>query len=219
MIKKELFDGVYLIDGRLATINLSKGKKVYGEELIAEGKVEYRLWNPYRSKLSAAILNGLMSFKIHEGSSVLYIGAATGTTSSHVSDIVGDRGRVYCVELSERNMRELIRVCETRKNMLPILADARHTDGYLQDVGMCDCLYQDASAREQAAILKANSSALKKGGYAYFVIKSQSIDISRNPEEVFREELEKLDDTFELIEKVELEPYDKMHLFAALRKL
>jgi fibrillarin-like pre-rRNA processing protein len=127
---KELFEGVYQIDGKLATVNLCRGRKVYNEGLIVDNGVEYRLWTPYRSKLSAAIINGIKCMKIAKGSSVLYLGAATGTTVSHVSDIVSSEGSVYAVELSERNVRELIRLCESRKNILPILSDARDTKNY-----------------------------------------------------------------------------------------
>jgi fibrillarin-like pre-rRNA processing protein len=215
---KMIFPGVFSIDGRVATINLAKGRKVYGEETRVEDGVEYRLWNPYRSKLSAALLNGLSAMHIKEGSKVLYLGAATGTTSSHVSDIVGDSGIVYCIELSERNMRELINVCDARSNMLPILGDARNTDGYKEYIEECDVLYQDVSAREQSEILKANSRFLKKGGFAYFIIKSQSVDVGKKPADVFDSELKNLSGVFDIVEKVHLEPYDELHLFVALKK-
>jgi fibrillarin-like pre-rRNA processing protein len=135
-----------------------------------------------------------------------------------VSDVVGDKGRVYCVELSERNMRDLIKVCEARPNMLPLLGDAMHTEKYVDVVSTCDAIYQDISARDQAMILKANGRFLKKGGFAYFVIKSQSIDISKKPKTIFEEELSKLESDFEVLERISLEPFDSMHLFAVLRK-
>ncbi|MCL5262250.1 MAG: fibrillarin-like rRNA/tRNA 2'-O-methyltransferase [Candidatus Marsarchaeota archaeon] len=216
---RRLFDGVYMLGERLATVNLVSGTKVYNEELFRDGAVEYRSWNPYRSKLSAAILNGLKHMEISAGASVLYLGAATGTTASHVSDIVGRDGIVYCIELSERNMRELLRTCERRPNMLPILADATDVNKYAKDVGTCDVIYQDVSAREQSQILLRNSRFLKRGGYAYFAIKSQSIDVGKKPEKVFDEALESLGGTFEVVEKVSIEPYDKLHLFAVLKKL
>jgi len=215
---KELFEGVYQIDGKLATVNLCRGRKVYNEELIVDNGIEYRLWTPYRSKLSAAIINGIKCMKIAKGSSVLYLGAATGTTVSHVSDIVGSEGSIYAVELSERNARELIRLCESRKNILPILSDARNIKNYADSIETCDIIYQDISARNQAEILLANSVFLKKGGYVYFVIKSQSIDISRSPKETYKKELKLLEDGFELVESTSLEPYDSMHLFAILKK-
>jgi fibrillarin-like pre-rRNA processing protein len=216
---RELFPGIYLLDGKLATANLVKGKRVYNEDLVDIDGTEYRLWNPYRSKLSAAILNGIKNVKIEKDGSVLYLGAATGTTVSHVSDIVGRNGRVYALELSERNVRNLIVVCEARKNVLPLLADARYTEKYGGDLEECDVIYQDISAKKQAEILLANSEFLKKGGYAYFVIKSQSVDISKDPKEVYKGELEMLKGKFELVESVSLEPYDSMHLFAVLKKI
>jgi fibrillarin-like pre-rRNA processing protein len=219
MEPKEIFPNIYMIDNRLATANLVKGKKVYGEDLVTHNGIEYRQWNPYRSKLSAAILNGLKNVKVKKSHSVLYLGAATGTTVSHVSDIVGNDGRVYAVELSERNLRNLIELCEQRKNVLPILADARYVDSYAEVVEKCDIIYQDISTRKQAEILLTNSVFLKDGGYAYFIIKSQSIDISKSPKDIYKGELEVLKDQFEIVEKISLEPYDSMHLFAVLKKI
>ena len=219
MALRQLVPGVYLIDNKLATLNLARGYKVYGEELIVIDGKEYRLWNPYRSKLAAAMKVGMRNFNIRLGDGVLYLGAATGTTASHVSDIVGKEGRVYGLELSERNMREFIGVCEHRSNMLPILADARYTDSYNGTVGQCDVIYQDVSARDQAHILLENSKFLKKGGLAYFVIKSQSVDISKRPEEVYRNVLDRLKGRFSILERMSLEPYDSLHLFTVLRKI
>lgn len=218
VIIKQIFNGVYSVDGKLATLNLVKGKKVYGEDLVRDDGREFRMWTPYRSKLSAAIMKGLKEFHIEEGGSVLYLGAANGTTPSHISDIVGAGGRVFAVEMSERSMRDLISVCETRENMLPILADAHRTELYSSIVGTCDVIYQDVSAREQAQILKANSRFLNKGGYAYFIIKSQSVDMTKDPESVFRQELAQLEDIFDVVQTLELEPYDSAHLFAVLKK-
>ena len=215
---KEIFEGIFSINGKLATENLVRGSKAYTEELVEVGAKEYRLWNPYRSKLSAAIMNGLKNVNIKHGSKVLYLGAATGTTASHVSDIVRNSGVVYCIELSSRNMRQLLTVCEKRKNMLPILGDARETDKYAEYVGKCDIIYQDVSARDQSGILLENSKFLKEGGYAYFIIKSQSIDVSKKPSEVFDIELSKVSSAYDIVEKVGIEPYDELHMFAVLRK-
>lgn len=215
---KQIFEGVYKIDSKLATKNLVRGNKVYDEELVEHEEEQYRLWNPYRSKLAAAIINGLQEMRIHRGSSVLYLGAATGTTSSHVSDMVGEKGIVYCVEISERSMRELVKLCEVRHNMLPMLEDARNVEAYAKDVGTCEVLYQDIAARDQADILVRNAALLKKGGFAYVAIKSQSIDVAERPEVVFKEFLEQVSSTFKVLEKIDLAPYTKMHLFVVLQK-
>ncbi len=218
MIAKEIFNGVFKVNGKLATINMVQGEKVYGEDLVkADGK-EYRLWNPYRSKLAAAMLKGMKHMQIKNGSKVLYLGAATGTTCSHISDIISADGEIYCVEISERSVRDLIRVCEKRENMLPILEDARKTDKYAEEIGMVDVLYQDIAARDQAQMLIENSRFIGKGCYAYVAIKSQSISVSKNPKVVYREFLKEVSGTFEVVETMDLMPFDRMHLFAVLKK-
>ncbi len=213
-----VFDGVFKIDGKLATKNLAPGSRVYGEQLVSIDGTEYRLWNPYRSKLAAAILKGMKHMQIVPGSSVLYLGAATGTTCSHVSDIVGVSGIVYCVEISERSMRDLVKVCDKRQNMLPILHDAMNSEAYEKDVGTVDIIYQDVSSRMQAEILLRNSKMLKKGGYAYVAIKSQSIDSAKKPKQVYDEFLGEVSEKFDFVEGIDIAPYSLLHLFAVLKK-
>jgi fibrillarin-like pre-rRNA processing protein len=215
---KSVSECAFLIDGKLATLNLAKGQRVYGEELIIHEGREYRLWNPYRSKLAAAIMKGMRHIELRRGDNVLYLGAATGTTSSHISDMVGSEGTVYCVEISERSMRDLLRVCEARENMLPMLKDAMDAMAYSDEVGTVDVIYQDVAAKDQAEILLRNSELLKSGGIAYVAIKSQSISISRAPSEVYGEFLEKVSRRFEILERIDIEPYDSLHLFVVLRK-
>ncbi|MEM3827262.1 MAG: fibrillarin-like rRNA/tRNA 2'-O-methyltransferase [Candidatus Micrarchaeaceae archaeon] len=216
---KKVTAGVFLIDGKLATRNAVKGSRVYNEKLVDKAGVEYRLWNPYRSKLAAAILKGLKNFAIKEDSTVLYLGAATGTTVSHVSDIAKS-GAVYAIEFSERSMRELLKVCEKRKNILPILEDARYPERYAKHIAResCDVLYQDVSAKEQAEILLKNADFLKRGGTAYFIIKSQSIDVSKDPAKVYERALNEASKKFDVVDTIQLEPYDTLHLFAVLKK-
>jgi len=215
---KQISEGVFKVEGRLATVNLTPGFKVYGERTTEfEGK-EYRSWDPYRSKLSAAILNGLKEIPIKPKMNVLYLGAASGTTASHVSDIVGGKGKVFCVEFAPRSMRDLISVCERRKNMLPILGDARKPEEYEKDVGIVDCLYQDVAQPDQDKILLRNASMLKPKGPAVIAIKSQSIDVTAKPKDTYKEVLSSLESEFEVLERFDLNPFDKDHLFVSLRK-
>lgn len=218
MKAEQVFSGVYRVEGKLATENMVKGIRVYDEDLVDIGSKQYRLWNPYRSKLSAAILNGLKDMEIKPGSAVLYLGASTGTTSSHVSDIVGRKGTVFCVEMAERSMRDLLKVCELRSNMLPILKDARDVDDYAEEVGTVDAIYQDVAARDQDSILLANSKLLKKRGYAYVAIKSQSIDVAKDPSEIYKDFLDSVSTHFSVVQKIDIMPYDKLHMFAVLKK-
>ena len=199
---------------RLATRNLTPGRTVYGERLITFKGIEYRIWDPYRSKLAAAILKGLKAVPIKPGNKVLYLGAASGTTASHVSDIVGENGHVYCVEFSARAIRELVNnVCAYRSNMSPILEDARLPERYSMLVEKVDNIYCDIAQPEQAKILADNADLyLKRGGEIMLAIKAQSIDVTKEPSEVYKREIETLKDRgFKIKEIVHLEPYDKAH--------
>ena len=219
------FRGIYRLvmeDGseRIATLNLSPGRAVYGERLIRTDGEEYRVWDPFRSKLAAAILKGLRTLPIGEGDRVLYLGAASGTTASHVSDIVGEKGIVYCVEFSPRSIRDLIdNVCRFRANMAPILADARFPSRYASLVGMVDAIYCDIAQPEQAKILADNARAfLKRGGWIMLAVKARSIDVTKEPSEVYRREISVLRrEGFEISEVIDLEPYEKDHVMVTAK--
>lgn len=201
--------------GGIATENLVPGFRVYDERLIkAEGR-EYRMWDPMRSKLAAGIMNDLKYFPFGADSKVLYLGASAGTTPSHLSDICF-RGTIYCVEFSKRMMRNLFIVCEKKKNMVPILGDARFPDKYAHLVGKVDVIYQDVAQPNQAEILIKNAEKFSPR-YAMLAIKSRSVDAVKSPKQVFREETEKLLSKFEILQSINLAPYDKDHLLLNMR--
>ena len=224
--KHESFEGVYwaLLEDharRLATKNLAPGINVYGERLVTDGENEYRTWDAYRSKLAAAILRHLDALPIRHGKNVLYLGSASGTTASHVSDIVEDEGRVYCVEFAQRSMRELIdALCEHRHNVYPILADARMPERYRATVDQVDVIYSDVAQPEQAKILADNADLfLTENGEALIAIKSRSVDVTRDPADVFKQEIEILRRrNFRVIQTVRLEPYEKDHALVHLTR-
>lgn len=212
-------EGVYRVQGlkpaRIATRNLTPGRQVYGEKLIIYEKVEYRVWDPYRSKFSAAILKGLNKLPIGRGFRILYLGAATGTTSSHISDIVGDEGIVYCVEFSARALRELIiNVARYRRNMVPILMDARLPEGYRFIVDEVDGIYCDIAQPEQAKVLADNAEFyLKEGGFILLAVKARSIDVKKAPREIYDREVNVLRERgFKIRNIVNIEPYHKDHV-------
>jgi fibrillarin-like pre-rRNA processing protein len=200
---------------RLATRNLTPGRTVYGERLIRFRSVEYRVWDAFRSKLAAAILKGVQTVPIRPGHRVLYLGAASGTTASHVSDIVGEKGHVYCVEFASRSLRELVdNVCAYRLNMSPFLEDARFPEKYAMFIpGRVDDVYCDIAQPEQAKILADNADVfLKESGWVMLAVKAQSIDVTKDPTEVYQREAKVLRNRgFGVKEVVRLEPYDKAH--------
>ena len=223
-IKKHKFPGVYIFideDGseKIATKNLVPGQKVYGERIVKWEGEEYRIWNPRRSKLAAAIMNGLKNFPIKPGKSVLYLGIASGTTASHVSDIIGWEGKIFGIEFSPRVLRELVPIVEERRNIIPILGDAMKPEEYRALVTKVDVIFEDVAQPTQAKILIDNAKAyLKSGGYGMIAVKSRSIDVTKEPEEVFKMVEKELSEYFEIVERISLEPYEKDHALFVVRK-
>jgi len=207
---------------KLATRNIAPGRTVYGEKLIHFEGIEYRIWDPFRSKLAAAILKGIKAVPIKPNHQVLYLGAASGTTASHVSDIVGDKGYVYCVEFAPRAIRELVNnVCAYRVNMLPILEDARFPEKYAIFIhGKVDDIYCDIAQPEQAKILADNADLfLKKQGWIMLAVKAQSIDVTKEPSEIYKREVRVLMERgFDIEDVVHLEPYDKAHAMIVAKR-
>jgi len=208
---------ITLEDGaqRLATRNLAPGMTVYGERLIRYEGAEYRVWDAFRSKLAAVILKGVQTVPIKPDHRVLYLGAASGTTASHVSDIVGEKGHVYCVEFASRSLRELVsNVCTYRLNMSPFLEDARFPEKYAMFIpGKVDDIYCDVAQPEQAKVLADNADYfLKASGWIMLAVKAQSIDVTKAPSEIYQREVKVLKSRgFSVEEVVQLEPYDKAH--------
>jgi len=203
----------------ICSLNMVPGVSVYGEKRIectAEGeteKKEYRLWNPYRSKLVAGIYNGVDSIHMGPGSKVLYLGGASGTTVSHVSDVVGPTGAVYAVEFSHRSGRDLVEMAKRRPNIVPIIEDARYPVKYRALVPMVDCIFMDVAQPDQSRILALNAqSFLKNGGHYVISIKANCIDSTLDAAVVFADEVNKMKkDRLKPLEQVTLEPFERDH--------
>ena len=198
----------------LATPNLVEGLTVYGEKLVKIDDEEYRIWDPFRSKLAAALRKGLRDFPIGFGDKILYLGASTGTTVSHVSDLVGNKGLVFAVEPAVRVARELIEnVASRRKNVIPIIEDARRPESYFSIFGTVDLVYCDIAQSDQTEIAIKNCNAfLKNKGIMLVVIKTRSIDVTMSPRSVVAMESDKLrNNGFVINQTIDLEPFDKDH--------
>jgi fibrillarin-like pre-rRNA processing protein len=221
---KEIYN-VTLEDGakRLGTKNLTPGKTVYNERLVKFKGVEYRVWDAFRSKLAGAIIKGLQNVPIEPGFKVLYLGAASGTTPSHVSDIVGETGYVYCVEFAQRSLRDLVNnVAAFRSNISPMLEDARMPERYAMFIsGKVDTIYCDVAQPEQAKLLADNADVfLKPQGWVMLACKSQSVDVTMAPEAVYKQEAGILRKRgFDVKEIVPLDPYDKLHAMIVAQKI
>ena len=219
---REVFPGVFRIDleGKktLATRNLTPGVAFYGEQLFDVDGVEYRSWSPFRSKLAAAIIRGLGRLPLSNCDKILYLGVASGTTCSHISDIVGLKGHVWGVDFSPRPLRDLIdNLARHRSNVSPILGDARTPEAYSALVPRVDVIYADVAQPDQAAIVVKNARAyLGSGGWALMAVKSRSIDVTRSPRSLYAEQVEVLEaGGFEVSEVLELDPFEKDHAMVA----
>lgn len=221
MVKMKLhqkFENVFWIKGKLCTRNLLPGEQVYDERLIKTRQGEFREWDARRSKPSAAIYKNLHHFPLKKGMKVLYLGVASGTTCSHFSDIVGKEGIIYGIEISDRVLRELIPVAKKRKNIVPLLLDARRPELYpwIEEV---DLIYADIALKDQSEILVRNAKVfLKPNGFGMIAIKSRSIDVTENPTIVYKKQRKILEKFFHVTDFVKLNPYERDHGFFALKR-
>lgn len=210
-------DGVFEIDGELYTLNLDPSTSVYGEKLLTVEAVDYRRWDPNRSKLGA-FLEEERGLPLHYDSEVLYLGAGDGTTVSHLSDIVTD-GKIYAVEIARNPYRNLLDLSKKRKNIFPIMADARKPENYRDIVGEVDLVYQDIAQRDQVKIFLKNLIFLEEEGIGMISVKARSIDVSSSPEEIFEEvegELEK--EEISVLTRVDISSRQKDHAVLVIEK-
>jgi rRNA 2'-O-methyltransferase fibrillarin len=216
-VSKHRLEGLYIVQAKsndfLTTINISPGNSVYGEKLFNDNGTELRAWNPYRSKLAASIFGGIENININSSSKILYLGAGTGETVSHISDIVGAEGIVYCVEFSKKKISVLEKLSETRTNIVPIGGDARKPDNYEINIEEVDCICVDVDQPDQARILSLNAQKfLKRGGSFLIFVNAPCIDSTIKPHEVYASELERLRKLdFKPKEQLTLEPFEKDH--------
>ncbi|ORY71779.1 Fibrillarin-domain-containing protein [Pseudomassariella vexata] len=229
IVEPHRHEGVFVSRGKedhLLTRSSAPGIEVYGEKRITvdnsekgeDGapvttKVEYRVWNPFRSKLAAGIIGGIDNIYMGPGKKVLYLGAASGTSVSHVADIVGSTGNVYAVEFSHRSGRDLVNMAQNRTNVIPIVEDARHPMRYRMLVPMVDCIFADVAQPDQARIVALNAHMfLKIGGGVVISIKANCIDSTAAPEAVFAQEVQKLRaERIKPQEQLTLEPFERDH--------
>ncbi|MCF2139364.1 MAG: fibrillarin-like rRNA/tRNA 2'-O-methyltransferase [Candidatus Lokiarchaeota archaeon] len=213
------FDGVFISgpndNFRLYTVNLDTNRTIYGEKLFEENGIQYREWNPYRSKLGASIRANARKIFLDRNSRLLYLGASSGTTVSHCSDIITN-GIIYAVEFSARSLRELVQNCADRPNVIPILADANHPYEYAPYIyDRIDVIFQDVAQPNQTEILIKNIYRYlkpKEGKFIY-AIKSRSIDTTVNPNEIFEKEINKLEAAgMQIMDNVSIEKFQNDHI-------
>jgi len=200
-VERHAFDG----ETGLATT----GEPVYGE--ATDG--DWRRWDPHRSKLGA-MLEHDMETGLDGGETVLYLGAAAGTTVSHLADFAGP---TYAVEFAPRPVRDLLDAAEPRRNLFALLKDARKPATYAHVVEPVDVIVQDVATRGQALVANRNAQFLREDGRLLMAIKARSEDVTADPESVFAEVLDSLEDEYEVLSTAPLGPYHDDHLGVVAR--
>lgn len=196
----------------IGDVLVSRGEGgVYNERILSGARV----WDPYRSKLSALYYTG-KGIELESSWQVLYLGAANGTTVSHVADYTE---AVYAVEFAPRPMQDLIEVARRRRNVIPIMADATRPETYAPLVEAVDLVYQDVAHPGQAAIAIRNSIFLRSLGYLILMLKTRSVDVRKDPATVFDETIAELEGSgLKVQESVWLAPYHQDHAAIICRK-
>ncbi len=204
----------------LYTKSLLPGTKHFGEFVLNEAGSEYRFWDPFKSKLAAALAKRLAQCGIKEGDKVLYLGASHGYTPSFMSDIVGAKGFLFCLDSSPRVVRDLFFITELRTNMVPILADANQPKNYQHLVCKVDIVYQDVAQKNQVEIFLKNTDLyLKGGGFGILAIKARSVDVTKNPKVIFKEVMLQLEEHhMTVVDHRLLDPFEKDHALFIVKK-
>jgi fibrillarin-like rRNA methylase len=188
---------------------------VYGERWTESDGRPYRSFEPTRSKLSAAIVKEWSGPVPATGEGWLYLGAASGTTASHVADLVGPTGRVYALERSLRPFARLLALTDRWPNLLPILGDAREPTTYGALVPPVQGVYADIAQADQVEIVLSNAALFLEGPGARVLLALKTASMGRDATAVqhVRRAEEELAQVLDLEPSVRLDPFHRGHYF------
>ena len=212
------------------TRNAVRGSSVRGERRKKDGRIEWRKWDAYRSKVAAAMLRTQgdpEELLPRTGSICLYLGASSGGTVSHIHDIVcgsGNHhsGKVVAVEISPRMARDLVSVSSKRAGLFPVLGDARnfsHFSPFLS--GKVDWIHQDLSMPDQAEnFVKTSEFFLRSGGIGLLSLKAASERASDGDDDSRFDKAHKIISTskLKLIERIDLSGLEDQHVVFYCRR-
>lgn len=217
-VRRETFQALkrlHRVSGRLATENLVPGQRVALEELYP-GARELREWKPKTSKLAAAIRTGLLVEPLADQPRILYLGAASGTTVSYLSDLFPN-GTIYAVEFSRDPMIDLVLLSRSRPNIVPILADARDPDAYAPYLPPVDLVFQDVAQRDQVEIFAKNCLLSTAKAQLLVAIKTRSIDVAAPTAKIVAQARSQLAERMRIVQELRLDPYERDHVFFSCR--
>ncbi len=212
-------------EGRtLWTRNAVKGISVRGERRKRDGRIEWRRWDPTKSKVAAALLrtNAEPSSLLPDpGSTCLYLGASSGGTTSHIHDFVcgADNhhgGQVVAVEISPRMVRDLVTLSDRRAGLVPVLGDARKPEQVAAFIrGKAHWIHQDLSIADQAeTFVRMATTFLSPGGVGLLSLKAASERSSDGNDNSRFQKAERIlrDSELVLLERIDLAGLEEQHV-------
>ena len=203
----------------ILTKNLTPGRKFFNEDLINEENTEYRVFDPTRSKYAAAIMQKISKLPVKEDDIILYLGASHGYTCSYLSDIIGINGFIFALDIAPRVVRDWVKVCEIRNNICPLLYDANKPELYKDKIAKADVVYQDIAQRNQVEIFLKNIDLfLRNNGYCLLAVKSRSIDVTKDPKQIYDIVKNKLISKLKIIDYKVLDPFQRDHCLFVCQK-
>ena len=198
---------------KLATLNNASINEVYNEKLIKINGKQYNLWNPYTSKLAAAIVNGMEIFPILKKTKVLYLNGTIEKTLSHISDIIGVNGKIFILrDINENSKNFLENVMNDRTNVFTITRDNVDPAKFSSKTEMVNVVYVDITQHNETEVAIQNCKRyLRGGGFLMLVVPTKKIDFVNNPNGQNLEEIQKLQSSFEIIQQINLTDFFKEH--------
>lgn len=219
-MKETKYPEIYENEQQLYTKNLTPGTVLFGESLLKLDGVEYRHFDPTRSKLAAGIMKKIKQSGVKEGNIILYLGASHGYTVSFLSDMVGQKGLIFAVDSAYKVFRYLYHVSNVHHNVVPLYADAAKPAAYTRNICAVDVVYQDIAQKEQAEIFNANYTLYaKEGGLGILIVKTRSINVAAQPQKVV-DGIKKwlLGHDYTIIDCKSLEPFQHDHALLLVTK-
>ena len=228
--KPKLAWGVRREGRSLWTRNAVRGVSVRGERRKTDARIEWRAWDPSRSKVAAALLrtaNDPSQLLPETGSTCLYLGASFGSTVSYIHDQVcgaGNHhgGQVVAVEIAPRAMRDLSELSSIRPGLVPVLGDARQPQTVAPYIrGKADWMHQDLSIADQAeTFVRMAGAFLKPGGTGLLSLKAASERSSDGDDDSRFAKAARIlrESNLDVIERIDLKGLEEQHVVFHVRK-
>ena len=199
---------------KLATLNNADVNKIYNEKLIEMDGKQYNIWNPYTSKLAAAIVNGMEIFPILKKTQILYFDTTVDKTLNHISDIIGVNGRIFVVrDIIENSKKFLEDDSNNRTNVVSITQEKKSIPAkFVPNIETVNVVYVDIAQNNETDVAIQNcKNYLINGGFLMLVVPTRKIDFANNPDRQNLEERQKLQSSFEIIQQINLTDFFKEH--------